>query len=259
MTSEMEARSHRALVTGAGRRIGRTIALRLAEDGWNVAVHCYGSVEEAHRVVKEIEAKGRSAVVLQADLLDPAVGGSLVEAACKRLGPLSLLVNSASFYGSDSLATLTPESWRRLLDINLTGQVFMMQAFARQRPLPEGASIVNLLDQQMNAPSPAYFSYFVAKFGLAGATKLAALELAPAVRVNGVAPGLTLPSAGQTEDEFRARQGIMPLGAGLGAGDVADAVSYLAKAWHVTGEVIHVDSGQRLMGMGNSELRLQGQ
>jgi NAD(P)-dependent dehydrogenase (short-subunit alcohol dehydrogenase family) len=246
-----------ALVTGAARRIGRTVALRLADDGWNVVVHHHHSGDEARPVVAEIEAKGRKATAVQGDLGDPDVGRNVIGAANEALGPLRLLVNSASLHGQDSLASLTPENWQHLIDINLRGQVLLMQAFAQQPSVPEGASIVNLLDQQLTAPSPAYFSYFVAKFGLQGATQLAAFELAPAIRVNAIAPGLTLPSAGQTEAQFQARQAIMPLGAGLGPDDVADAVLYLAHARHVTGEVIHVDSGQRLIGTGNSRIGMR--
>ncbi len=243
-----------ALVTGAGKRLGRAIAVRLADDGWNVAIHHNTSREEALVVVREVQAKGCQAVALQADLSDPAAAQKLVEAAASHLGSLALLVNSASLHATDNLMTLTIESWRRLTDINLTAQVFLMQAFASGGCAPVGASIVNLLDQQSTAPSPDYFSYFVAKIGLEGATRLAALELAPTIRVNGVAPGLTLPSAGQTITEFEARQSLMPLGAGLGPSEIADAVLYLAKAQHVTGQVINVDSGQRLMGLGNSDL-----
>jgi NAD(P)-dependent dehydrogenase (short-subunit alcohol dehydrogenase family) len=246
--------SSRALVTGAGKRIGRAIALSLADAGWDVALHHKDSHEDALAVAMEARSKGRKAITLEADLGDLTAAQRLVATAVDQLGSLSLLVNSASAHEQDSLATLTLDSWRRLVDINLTAQVFLMQAFARQQPVPEGASIVNLLDQQITAPAPAWFSYFVAKIGLEGATRLAAFELAPGIRVNAVAPGLVLPSAGQTADAFRVRQGIMPLGAGLEPRDVAEAVLYLAGARHVTGQVTYVDSGQRLIGTGNSRL-----
>jgi len=120
-----------------------------------------------------------------------------------------------------------------------------MQAFALQNDLPGGASIVNMLDQQMSAPSPRYFSYSIAKIGLEGATRLAAFELAPKIRVNGIAPGLVLRSGRQTD---------MPLGEGLGTDDIIHALRYLVNAPHVTGEVLLVDSGQDLIGPGNSRL-----
>jgi NAD(P)-dependent dehydrogenase (short-subunit alcohol dehydrogenase family) len=149
---------------------------------------------------------------------------------------------------------MTLESWRHFTDVNLTSQVFLMKAFAAQPDLPTGASIINMLDQQMTAPSPLFFSYAVAKIGLEGATKLAAFELAPEIRVNGIAPGLVLRSGDQTEATFLDFQRQMPLGAGLGADDIIRAVRYLVASPHVTGEVMLVDSGQRLIGPGNSRL-----
>ena len=253
MTIRQEQPVRRALVTGGGRRIGRVLARQLADDGWDVAVHYNHSRDGAEAVCDEIRAIGRRAISISADLSEANAVSNLMGAAMDQLGPLDLLVNSASLYGPDNLSTLTLESWRRLVDINLTAPIFLMQAFANQGVTPVHASIVNVLDQQITTPSPEYFSYFVAKIGLEGATRLAALDLAPSVRVNAVAPGLVLKSAGQTHEQFVERQRIMPLGIGLGPVDIADAVIYLANARHVTGQTIYVDSGQRLMGPGNTK------
>ena len=152
-------------------------------------------------------SKGRKAITLEADLGDPAAAQGLVATAVGRLGPLGLLVNNASTHEKDSLATLTLKSRPPPGGHQPDRPGVSDQAFARQQPVPEGASIVNLLDQQITAPSPAWFSYFVAKIGLEGATRLAAFELAPDIRVNAVAPGLVLPSAGQTPEAFEERQG----------------------------------------------------
>ena len=254
MTSGQEQLVRRALVTGGGRRIGRVLARHLAEEGWDVAVHCNRSKDGAEAVRDEIRAIGRRAITISADLSEDDAVSDLVDAAIDQLGPLDLLVNSASLYEPDSLRTFTMESWRLLIDINLTAPVLLMQAFANQAPLPASASIVNVLDQQITSPSPAYFSYSVAKIGLEGATRLAAFDFAPSIRVNAVAPGLVLQSAGQTHEQFVERQRIMPLGIGLGPLDIAKAVTYLANARHVTGQTVYVDSGQRLMGLGNSML-----
>ena len=243
-----------ALVTGAGKRLGRAIALAFAEEGYDLALHYNSSRQDAENVGAEVEVLGRKSVLVEGDLGDPSNAQGIVEAALALNGSLSLLVNSASYYDSDSLKTMTLESWRKLITVNLASQVFMMQAFSRQPEVPDGASIVNMLDQQITTPSPAFFSYFTAKIGLEGATRLAAFELAPRIRVNGVAPGLVLPSWGQTQDEFEKRQAVMPLGVGLGAADIVGAIRYLASAPHVTGQVLFVDSGQRLMGMANSDL-----
>lgn len=248
------ARSPVALVTGSAKRLGRAMALALAEDGFDMALHYNGSADEAESLRVEIEAMGRRAVILKADLADLEGVPSLIEKACDKLGPLALLVNSASVLERDSLLDMTLDSWRRLIDINLTCHVFLMQAFAGQEALPRGALVVNMLDQEMSAPSPRYFSYSVAKIGFEGATRLAALELAPKVRVNGIAPGLVLRSGNQTDEIFRERQRLMPMGEGLGADDIVHALRYLVDARHVTGEVLLVDSGQNLIGPGNSRL-----
>lgn len=230
------------------------LARQLAEEGFDVAVHYNRSQDGAEAVRDEIRAIGRRAITINADLSEEDAVANLFDAAIDQLGPLDLLVNNASLYEGDSLSTLNMESWRLLIDINLTAPVFLMQAFAKQAPTPVNASIVNVLDQQMTAPSPEYFSYSVAKIGLEGATRLAAFDFAPTIRVNAVAPGLVLESAGQTHEQFVERQRIMPLGIGLGPLDIADAVIYLANARHVTGQTIYVDSGQRLIGTGNSKL-----
>lgn len=241
-----------ALVTGAGRRLGRAIALGLAADGYAVAAHHHTSVAGAAEVVAEIDASGGRAVALPYDLEDATGCGVLVERAREALGPLTVLVNSASDFGKDSLADLTPESWRRLVDVNLSAPVFLMQAFAAQNPVPDGAAIVNLLDTQTWSPSPTRFSYFCGKFGLEGATRLAAFDLAgKGIRVNAVAPGLVLPSE-QAPAAFTRRQRLTPLGEGLGVDDVVEAVRYLIGARQVTGHVLTVDAGQRLMGFGNT-------
>ncbi len=243
-----------ALVTGAAKRIGRAIALALAEDGFDLALHYNTSVDEARRLQAKIEAMGQRAIMVAGDLADPDQIPALVKDVRHALGPLCLLINNASLMDRDSLGSMTRESWRRLTDINLTSPVFLMKAFAEQADLPAGASIINMLDQQMAAPSPRFFSYAAAKIGLEGATRLAAFELAPRIRVNGIAPGYVLSSSLQTEDAHRKRQQSMPLGKGLGPDDIVHAVRYLINAPHVTGEVLIVDSGQRLIGPGNSQL-----
>lgn len=244
-----------ALVTGSGKRLGRAIALALAEDGFDLALHYHRSGDEAAALAAEISAMGRRVSTVRADLARPDQMAGLIEQARQERGAISLLVNNASAFAKDSLSTMTLESWRHLTDVNLTSQVFLMKAFADQPDLPEGASIINMLDQQMNAPSPLFFSYAVAKIGLEGATRLAAFELAPEIRVNGIAPGLVLRSGAQTDERFLAFQRRMPLGKGLGPEDIVKAVRYLIASPHITGQVLTVDSGQSLIGPGNSTLK----
>jgi len=240
-----------ALVTGSGKRLGRAIASALAEDGFDLALHYYQSEDEVLELAGKIQALGRRAATVKADLVDPDRMTVLVDEVLAILGPVSLLVNSASVFAKDSLSTMTLESWRHFTDVNLTSQVFLMKAFAAQPDLPPNSSIINMLDQQMSAPSPLFFSYAVAKIGFEGATRLAAFELAPDIRVNGIAPGLVLRSGNQTDATFLEHQRKMPLGEGLSADDIVRAVRYLIDANHVTGQILTVDSGQSLIGPGN--------
>lgn len=242
-----------ALVTGGGLRIGKAVAKALADAGYAVAIHYNNSKDSAAALVAEITAAGGKAATLGQDLADIAGSQALVGRAAELMGgPISLLINSASLYQAESLEELTPEQWQLMTNVNAAAPIFLMQAFARQAPA--GAAIVNMLDTQLRAPSSRTFSYFCAKAALETATKVAALELAPKIRVNGVAPGLVLPSGDQTEAIFAERQGLTPLGEGLGADDIANAVLYLASARHVTGEIITVDSGQHMIGFSNADL-----
>ena len=241
-----------ALVTGAGRRVGRAIALGLADIGYAVGVHYNGSAKGADETVDMIEQAGGRAVALQHDLTVADTAGGLIGRTSDAFGAVNILVNSASLFDEDQLETLDLNSWRQLIDVNLTAPVFLMQAFARQDPTPANAAIVNILDTQMTSALPGRFSYFCGKFGLDGATRLASFDLAKkGITVNAVAPGLVLPS-GQTVENFEYRQGLTPLGKGLGTDDIVNAVMYLIGARQVTGHTLVVDAGQRLMGFGNT-------
>jgi NAD(P)-dependent dehydrogenase (short-subunit alcohol dehydrogenase family) len=175
-----------ALVTGAARRIGRTVALELARAGFDVAVHYRGSEDEAVALVREIEALGRKAAAVRAELADAGEVRALAPRAAKALGPLSLLVNNASIFLEDQFDDFTDESFTTQLEVNLRAPLMLAQAFARQAP--EGSSIVNIVDQRVLKPTPEFFSYSVSKAGLWFATKTMAQALAPRVRVNAVAP-----------------------------------------------------------------------
>lgn len=242
-----------ALVTGGGLRIGKAVAKALAALGYAVAIHYNNSKDSAAALAAEIKANGGKAAILSQDLADIEGSQALVNRAAELMGgPVSLLINSASLYLAESLDDLTPEQWQLMTNVNAAAPIFLMQAFARQASA--GAAVVNMLDTQLAAPSHRTFSYFCAKAALETATKVAALELAPKIRVNGVAPGLVLPSGNQTEEIFTERQRLTPLGEGLGTEDIANAVLYLASARHVTGEIITVDSGQHMIGFGNADL-----
>ena len=236
-----------AIVTGGAQRIGRAIALALANDGWHVVVHYHRSDKEAAETVAAIEARGEQAVAIAADLSDPAAVATLVTAAADVTGGVGCLVNNASMFAADDIATVGAADFDAMMAVNLRAPMLLSRAFAEQ--LPDGADgvIVNILDQKLVNPNPDFLSYTLSKYGLGGLTTTLAMALGPRIRVCGVAPGLTLPSANQTPDQFAAVHSRTPLGRGATVDDIAGAVRYLVAAVAVTGEVVLVDGGQHLV------------
>jgi len=232
-----------ALVTGAGRRIGAAIARALARAGYAVVLHAGRSRADAEHLAGEIVAAGGRAAVVLADLSDHDAVRALIRAAAA-FGPLTLLVNNASVFEPDEIATLQRAVFARAIDVNLAAPLFLAQAFAAQAP--EGASIVNVLDQRVFKPTPRFLSYSLSKSALHAATAMLAQALAPRIRVNAVAPGPTLPSPRQSEAQFAAQAAALPLKRHPSPEDIAAAVLYLAGATNVTGVTIAVDGGQHL-------------
>jgi NAD(P)-dependent dehydrogenase (short-subunit alcohol dehydrogenase family) len=237
-------RSGAVLVTGGAKRIGRAVCLELAAAGFDVVVHHRDSTGAAAQLVSEIEAMGRRAVGLAADLAELAPTRDLVDRAVAALGPLAVLVNNASVFADDRVDSLTGESWARHMDVNLRAPVMLAQAFAAQAP--DGSAIVNILDQRVLKPDPRFFSYGLSKSALWVATRTMAQALAPRLRVNGVGPGPTLPSVHQTEAEFAAEARGTLLQRPGSPEAVAEAVRWLVDAQQVTGQMIAVDGGQHL-------------
>jgi NAD(P)-dependent dehydrogenase (short-subunit alcohol dehydrogenase family) len=235
-----------ALVTGAGRRIGRDIALRLAREGYCVALHALRSAEDAQSVAAEIAAAGGRAAVIVADLADPAEAMALVGRAAEALGPLTLLVNSAAMFAPDSLAAIDLALWRRQFAVNLDAPVFLAATFAKALPEGREGAIVNIVDQRVLRLNPQNLSYTLAKSALWTATQTLAQALAPRIRVNAIGPGPTYANIfdGEAGVEHEAR--ATPLMRRIRGSDIADAVVYLARASRVTGQMIAVDSGQHL-------------
>lgn len=242
-----------ALVTGAGRRLGRAMALYLAGRGWDVAVHYSNSGDAAAAVVAEITAMGRRAVALGADLLDEADCAALIPRATEALGPLRLLVNNASIFEPDTILSATKASWDRHIGSNLRAPFLLIQDFARQCPpaLTDAAGerlaqglVVNMIDQRVLNPGPDFATYTLAKMALWGLTQTAAQGLAPAIRVNAIGPGPTLIGPGQSAQEFEAERAGTLLQRGVGTGDLTAALGFLIDSPGVTGQLIAVDGGQ---------------
>ena len=238
-----------ALVTGGAQRVGRAICLALADAGYNVAVHYRSAPDEAQATLAELQARGRCAVALAADLTDEAAVVALPEQAAEALGPLTLLVNCASLFRDDRFGRLERGLWEAHMATNLRAPIMLAEAFAADLPstIADGdASIVNILDQRVLKPNPQFFSYALSKSALWTATRMMAQALAPRVRVNGVGPGPTLASIHQDAATFAAEAAATPLQRSSTPQEVAAAVLYLAQARAVTGQMIAVDSGQHL-------------
>ncbi|HUU66062.1 MAG TPA: SDR family oxidoreductase [Methyloceanibacter sp.] len=234
------------LVTGAGRRLGRAIALDLAARGWRVGVHFHASADAAAGLVGEIEAMGGQAAALQADLARIEELSPLIEACGDRLGVPTCLINNAACFERDCADSLDAESWQMHLDINLRAPVFLTQAFAKQLPGGAFANVINLVDQKVQRLNPDYFSYTIAKSALWTATQTLAQALAPRIRVNAIAPGPVLPSRDQSEGDFAAECRSTLLKRVVSTDDVTAAVRFLLDTPSVTGQMIALDGGQHL-------------
>jgi NAD(P)-dependent dehydrogenase (short-subunit alcohol dehydrogenase family) len=235
-----------ALVTGGALRLGRSISLDLAAQGWQVAVHYNSSADAAEELVRAIEHGGGRAVALQADLTKESDLRSLVPACAERLGTPTLLVNNAARFEFDSIETLDWERWQAELDVNLRAPVFLAQAFAKALPETESGLIVNMLDQKVWRLTPEFFSYTIAKSGLWTATRMLAQALAPRIRVNALGPGPVLPNRRQSEADFERECRSTPLGHGATEAEICAAIRFLIEATSVTGQMIALDGGQHL-------------
>jgi NAD(P)-dependent dehydrogenase (short-subunit alcohol dehydrogenase family) len=246
----------RALITGAARRLGRAMALDLAASGCDVAIHYNGSAEEAEATAQEARALGVAAVTLQADLLDEASVGGLVDRAADGLeGRLDLLINNASLFENDQVGTITRASWDRAFESNLRAPVHLTQSFAAQAPravLDAGsepvaqACVINMIDQRMLKPTPFFQSYTLAKAGLHMFTRTAAQALAPHVRVAAIGPGPTLRADRQSEAHFRRQREACPLGRGADPADIVAAMRFILGCKAFTGQMVAIDGGQHL-------------
>ncbi len=235
-----------ALVTGAGRRIGRTIASTLAQDGFAVALHCREATEEAEALRDKIAAGGGRAVVLRADLGKENETQALAAQATESLGPVGVLVNNASLFERDEVSDATRESWDAHMAVNLRAPFVLTQAMAQALPAEAAGVVINLLDQRVWNMSPHFVSYSISKYALWGLTQSLALALAPRIRVNGIGPGPALPSARQTQDQFDAQCASLPLRRGTDPDEIAATVRYILAAPAMTGQMIALDGGQHL-------------
>jgi NAD(P)-dependent dehydrogenase (short-subunit alcohol dehydrogenase family) len=235
-----------ALVTGAARRIGRAISLELARQGLSVAVNYRRSADEARSLVAEIERAGAKAAALQADLTREDETAALIARAEAALGPVHCLVNNASVFERDTVATATRASWDAHLETNLRAPFALTQAFAAALPPEANGNVVNVLDERVWNLTPYFVSYTVSKAGLWALTRTTALALAPRIRVNAIGPGPTLPSPRQSRAEFERQCRRTPLRRGTTPDEIAAAVRFILASPAMTGQMIALDGGQHL-------------
>ena len=235
-----------ALVTGGARRIGRALVLACADAGFDVAVHCRTVDDEAQAAAADVRAKGRKATLLASDLRQEAASVALVSGAESELGPVTLLVNSASVFEEDAFSSMNRASWHAHMEVNLRAPVVLAQAFARRLSAPRRGLIVNILDQRVWRPTPEFFSYSMSKAALWEATRLMAQALAPRIRVNAIGPGPTLASIHQDEGDFGREAQATLMGRPVEPAEIGQALRYLIDAPSVTGQMIAVDAGQHL-------------
>ncbi len=244
------------LITGAAARLGRAMALSLAERGWNVAVHYASSREAAEATAADVRAFGVRAETVQADLLDEAQIAGLVGRAAEALGgPLTLLINNASIFEHDVIETATRESWDRHMMSNLRAPFVLTQDFAAQVPVdrdegddrPEARGcVVNMVDMRVRKLTPHFMTYTLAKSALWTFTQTAAQGLAPNIRVNAIGPGPTLKGARQSEDHFARQQAATLLQRGSDPEGIVEALQFIVASKGLTGQLLCIDGGQHL-------------
>jgi pteridine reductase len=238
-----------ALVTGGAVRLGRALALALAEAGYDIALHYGRSAEAAEQTAAEIRALGVECQLFQLDLVDVDGVPRLLEQARAALPGLRALVNSASAYAQATIGATTAAIFDQQLAVNLRAPFFLTQAFARQVGV---GHVVNIIDNKIAFNQYQYAAYLLAKQALADLTRMAALEFAPGVRVNAVAPGVVLPAGTRSPEYIAWRVGGIPLRRQGAPAEIARAVLYLLGSDFVTGQILTVDGGESLTGAGQN-------
>lgn len=236
-----------ALVTGAGHRIGRAIATHLGGLGYRVAVHYNSSADAAEEVAALIQGEGGQATAVQADLMDEGDLGALVGKAAAALdAPLTVLVNNASLFEKDDIASVTADSWGDQMQVNLRAPLELSRTFAEVLPAGTEGNIINLIDQRVWRLTPDFLSYTISKSGLWALTQTLAQALAPQIRVNGIGPGPVLRSKHQDAEMFAEEARSVPLQRGATPEEISRAVKFILDSPSITGQMIALDGGQHL-------------
>jgi pteridine reductase len=239
-----------ALVTGASKRIGRAIALSLADNGYNIVVHFNNSKDDALSLCREIEQKNVSAWPIRADLGKPEGSRSLIDRTLGNCGALSVLVNNASIFPPATLDEITLNDFNRNMLVNAWAPLCISRAFAKAA---KQGVIVNILDARQPGQDRFHAAYSLSKYALEAITLQSATQFAPHIRVNGVAPGLILPPTGKDFSYLEKLKDRVPLKTYGNPQDIADAVVFLVKSRFITGQIVYIDGGRRQLGSVNTK------
>lgn len=244
----MTIESPRALITGAGLRVGAQLARTMAKTGIAVCLHYRTSGAPAERIAQEISEAGGVAACVQADLADEDETARLMTDARQAIGgPINILINNASLFEDDSALDHSRAAWDRHFSVNLRAPILLSQQMAHSLPAEARGVIINAIDQRVWKLAPTFFTYTLSKSALWTATRTLAQALAPRIRVNAIGPGPTLRNHRQSPDDFAAQQRATLTGAGASPEAIAEAALYLINASAVTGQMIAVDGGQHLI------------
>ena len=245
------------LLTGAAKRLGKSIALYFAKAGWNVVLHYGNAKQEAMYTLEQIKALGVRAIAIQANLAEPDTIKGLFQASVDKFSRIDCLINSASVFEYDRPSQeahmITQAGIVRNIQVNLAAPVLLAQEMfhhLQKQPARSDGLVpvtIQLLDQKLINLNPDFFSYTLSKSALLSATEMMALDFAPTLRSVGLAPGITLPSGKQTEAEFLQAHQMTPMGYSSSADDIAQAALFIANAKAITGTTIYVDGGQHLI------------
>jgi len=240
-----------ALVTGGAKRIGAAIVRALAAEGYAVGIHYHASGAPAEALAAELTLAGYRAVTLQADLADPGAPAQLLAACAEKLGPVRVLVNNAAAFRYDTPQTFTADDLAHHIAPNLAAPLLLARDFAAsladQKGRAQTGAIVNLLDHKVTALNPDFFTYTLTKVAMAGATKMLAQALYPRVRVNGIAPGITLISGKQSPEGFARAWSAPPLGRSATPAEVGRAVCFVLAVTSLNGQILVLDGGESLL------------
>lgn len=238
-----------ALVTGSAIRLGKAIALGLAKAGYNIALHYGSSHDAAQETAAEFRALGVECELFPFDLLHEPDMQPLIDRVRSRFGDLNLLVNSASVYDAAPIAETTPDLFAKQFKVNFEAPYFLTQAFAKNGGT---GCVINIIDNKVAFNQYQYSAYLLSKKALAEFTKLAAIELAPQVRVNGIAPGVILPAGSRTSDYIQWRVQGIPVKQQGSTENISQAVNYILSNPFVNGQILFVDGGESLTNVGQN-------